>query len=78
MSESRLYYPETAMGRVAEDAIRLFIEYRDAHGFDEEDALDAAVNEIGDGLSDQPPVPNVYGAKYVAEDGEAISRVGAA
>lgn len=39
--------------RIADEAIGLFLEYRDAHGHSEADARVAAVAEVTDGLSDE-------------------------
>jgi hypothetical protein len=44
--------------KIAEDAVNLFIEYRDVHGFIEEDAKLQALAEIAEGTS-----PGAYEAQ---------------
>ncbi len=44
---------ETSMTvyQLADEAIGMFLEYRDVHGYSEQDARSAAVAEINDGIA---------------------------
>lgn len=51
--------------QLAEEAIGLFLEYRDRHGFSEDHAMISAAQEVVDGSEAYEPEQGIYPYKLV-------------
>jgi hypothetical protein len=51
MDGNRYVFTRAQLDRLLTETVEMFIEYRDKHGKDEEDAITRAVSETMDGLS---------------------------